>query len=232
MPDRNAAKSTNNDFPPTGASGDASQIDLTFNYNGATAGRLTFRYQFLTREMPEITSNDINQGYGDSLRITVNGNNVANLPNGQALSARSLFGSSYYTNNVVGGNCPAGMTGRSQVLTATATISPGQNRISISIQDEKDGEYDSAVLIEAGSLAITGTRRAGAVLLQKSPASAPTAMSASQQDDSEPDAAMVVFTSVCIIVGILALAGSVFMIARKWRSSRAQLKAQMAAEEH
>lgn len=124
------------------------------------------------------------------------------------------------------------MTGRSQVLTATATISPGQNRISISIQDEKDGEYDSAVLIEAGSLAITGTRRAGAVLLQKSPASAPTAMSASQQDDSEPDAAMVVFTSVCIIVGILALAGSVFMIARKWRSSRAQLKAQMAAEEH
>jgi hypothetical protein len=186
---------------------------------------------FLTREMPEITSSDISAGYGDRLTILVNGNNVANLPNGQALTARSLFGTTYYANNVAGGNCPAGMTGRTVVLTATGTVNPGQNTISIRIYDEKDGEYDSAVMIEAGSLAITGTRRAGALLLEKSPASAPVAVPAAQQDESQPNPAMVVLASVCVVVGIVALAATSYIVTRKWMVSRAQLKAQMAAEQ-
>jgi hypothetical protein len=231
MRDANAAKSSNNDFPPVGASGDASQIDFTFSYNGPSAGRLSFRYMFLTREMPEITSSDISAGYGDRLTILVNGNNIANLPNGQALTARNLFGTTYYANNVAGGNCPAGMTGRTVVLTATGTVNPGQNTISIRIYDEKDGEYDSAVMIEAGSLAITGTRRAGALLLEKSPASAPVAVPAAQQDESQPNPAMVVLASVCVVVGIVALAATSYIVTRKWMVSRAQLKAQMAAEQ-
>jgi len=241
MSDATVAKSSINDFPPSGAQGDASQLDLTFNYNGATAGRLSFRYQFLTRELDEITISDINKGYGDTLRITVNGNNVANLPNGQALTARSLKDSPYLIRNCKNEelpncpnsprNCPKGMTAMSRVLTATATVNPGQNRLSIRIQDEFDGDYDSAVFIEAGSLTITGTRRAGAVLLEKSPASMPVAMP-TLQDDSEPNAAMVVLASVCTVVGIVALAGTAFMVTRKWITSRAQLKAQMTAEQH
>jgi hypothetical protein len=203
---------------------------LSFTYDRAAAGRATFNFQFLTREMPEITLNDINSGYGDAIEISINGANVAKLPNGNTLTARNLFQTQYYANNAAGGNCPAGMTGRTVVLTATGNVNPGRNTISIRIADAKDGEYDSAVFIE-GSLTISNTRRAGAVLLEKKqPASAPT-VALSQADAQQPDAVTAVLATVCIVVGVVALIATTYMLTQKWRSSRAQIKEQMAAEQ-
>jgi len=143
---------------------DASVLQFSFVPTTAT---IYFSYVFASAEYPNFVGQ-----YNDPMGLFVNGtglgNNVAILPtvppvavtiNNVNTGANPAFFNKY---NSDGDALPFG--GETKVLTATATVTPGQvNTITLAIADALDDELDSAVFIQANSLTTTPPVQTGPV---------------------------------------------------------------------
>ena len=140
-----------------------------------TTSTIYFTYVFASAEYPNYVGS-----YNDPMGLFVNGtasaNNVAVLPltppvpvtiNNVNATTHPGYFNKY---NTTGDSLSYG--GETKVLTATATVNPGQvNTITLAVADAMDSALDSAVFIQAGSLSTTAP--AGAATAAGAPALSP-----------------------------------------------------------
>jgi hypothetical protein len=138
------------------ATTDAAVLQFSFIPNTST---IYFSYVFASAEYPNYIGS-----FNDPMALFVNGtapgNNVAVLPLSPpvAVTINNVNTTSHptYFNkfNGIGDALPYG--GETKVLTAIATVTPGQvNTITLAVADALDHALDSAVFIQAGSLSTT-----------------------------------------------------------------------------
>jgi len=217
-----------------GPQDDSCTLTFRFNSNAGSNRQLRFRYVFGSREYPEIfnSANAIStQGYGDKVTININGVDVTKMPNGAAFTPQNFKDgrNNYFVqNDPARANCPAGLTGLSTVFTAAGTATPGSNTITITIADTgPDGTHDSVLMIE-NALSLSNSRRAGSAKMQ--PAAAPTAQHM-EMSDQKNDMVTTLVATVGGVMAVLALMATTYMVGTKAIARRADVKAQMAAEE-
>lgn len=157
----------NTDFGPKGEAGDLTQLDLSF-FVDYTAEKLFFEYVFASEEFPEFGGSEFN----DSFELLLNGNNLAKLSDGKAVTInnlvpnadnRSTDHSDYINNPAVIGLAAniIKLDGFTKVLGFEGLLKQNQtNVLSIRIKDVGDGNLDSAVFIKSGSVS---TQKAEAV---------------------------------------------------------------------
>lgn len=157
----------NTDFGPKGEAGDLTQLDLSF-FVDYTAEKLFFEYVFASEEFPEFGGSEFN----DSFELLLNGNNLAKLSDGKAVTInnlvpnadnRSTDHSDYINNPAVTGLAAniIKLDGFTKVLGFEGLLKQNQtNVLSIRIKDVGDGNLDSAVFIKSGSVS---TQKAEAV---------------------------------------------------------------------
>jgi hypothetical protein len=138
------------------ATNDAAVLQFSFIPNTAT---IFFQYVFASAEYPNFIGS-----FNDPMALFVNGtapaNNVAVLPTSPPVAVtinnvNTTSNATFFNKfNAVGDTLPYG--GETKVLTATATVTPGQvNTITLAVADALDTALDSAVFIQAGSLSTT-----------------------------------------------------------------------------
>lgn len=157
----------NTDFGPKGEAGDLTQLNLSF-FVDYTAEKLFFEYVFASEEFPEFGGSEFN----DSFELLLNGNNLAKLSDGKAVTInnlvpnadnRSTDHSDYINNPAVTGLAAniIKLDGFTKVLGFEGLLKQNQtNVLSIRIKDVGDGNLDSAVFIKSGSVS---TQKAEAV---------------------------------------------------------------------
>ena len=157
----------NTDFGPKGEAGDLTQLNLSF-FVDCTAEKLFFEYVFASEEFPEFGGSEFN----DSFELLLNGNNLAKLSDGKAVTInnlvpnadnRSTDHSDYINNPAVTGLAAniIKLDGFTKVLGFEGLLNQNQtNVLSIRIKDVGDGNLDSAVFIKSGSVS---TQKAEAV---------------------------------------------------------------------
>lgn len=157
----------NTDFGPKGEAGDLTQLNLSF-FVDCTAEKLFFEYVFASEEFPEFGGSEFN----DSFELLLNGNNLAKLSDGKAVTInnlvpnadnRSTDHSDYINNPAVTGLAAniIKLDGFTKVLGFEGLLKQNQtNVLSIRIKDVGDGNLDSAVFIKSGSVS---TQKAEAV---------------------------------------------------------------------
>lgn len=154
------------DFPEEGDSitntNDAAVLEFDFK---AVNDQISFQYVMASEEYPEYLE------YSDVFGFFVNGENIALIPGSNEPVTISNINhqknSTYYKSNE-SGNFHTQMDGMTTVLSAEASVSPGQwNHIKLAIADFADTAYDSNVLIKANSFndrpAQPGTLRIGTI---------------------------------------------------------------------
>ncbi|PSB24012.1 PEP-CTERM sorting domain-containing protein [filamentous cyanobacterium Phorm 46] len=151
----------NTDFGEKGATGDLTQINLSFFAN-SMAEKLLFEYVFGSEEFPEFGGSKFN----DNFELLLNGENLAKLSDGKAVTINNLVpnadnrstDSSDYINNPAVGGLAANiikLDGYTKVLGFEGFLKPNQrNVLSIRVQDVGDGNLDSAVFIKGGSVRV------------------------------------------------------------------------------
>ncbi len=149
----------NTDFGPKGEAGDLTQLDLSF-FVDSTAEKLFFKYVFASEEFPEFGGSEFN----DSFELLLNGNNLAKLSDGKAVTINNLVPNaddrstehSDYIDNPVGTGPAANsikLDGFTKVLGFEGLLKQNQtNVLSIRVKDVGDGNLDSAVFIKGGSV--------------------------------------------------------------------------------
>ena len=157
----------NTDFGAKGEAGDLTQLNLSF-FADSTAEKLFFEYVFGSEEFPEFGGSEFN----DSFELLLNGNNLAKLSDGKAVTInnlvpnaddRSTDHSDYINNPVVTGIAAnvIKLDGFTKVLGFEGLLMQNQtNLLSIRIKDVGDGNLDSAIFVKGGSV---GTQKAEAV---------------------------------------------------------------------
>ena len=142
---------------------DAAVLQFSFVPNTST---IYFSYVFASAEYPDFIG-----AFNDPMALFVNGtapgNNIAVLPlsppvavtiNNVNTTTNPTFFNKF---NGIGDTLSYG--GETKVLTATATVTPGQvNTITLAVADALDHVLDSAVFIQAGSLSTTPPSGSGA----------------------------------------------------------------------
>ena len=157
----------NTDFGAKGEAGDLTQLNLSF-FADCTAEKLFFEYVFASEEFPEFGGSEFN----DSFELLLNGNNLAKLSDGKAVTINNLVPNADnrstdhpdYINNPSLTGLAANiikLDGFTKVLGFEGLLMQNQtNLLSIRIKDVGDGNLDSAVFVKGGSV---GTQKAEAV---------------------------------------------------------------------
>lgn len=142
---------------PAGSVPETTSLSFTFT---TTGGNLFFNYVFASEEYNEWVGSQ----YNDTFQFLLDGVNIALVPGGGATpvainNVNSTTNSAYYIDNTGGGyNNGLQYDGLTKVFTATAlNLAAGNHTIQLSIQDNGDGIYDSAVFIQANSFSDTQT---------------------------------------------------------------------------
>ncbi len=136
---------------------------LTIQFTSANP-ILFLNYAFASSEYPAF----VGSTFGDAFGIFVNGTNVALVPGTTSpVSINSInanVNSAFFT-QYSNPNTPFNYGGLTTLLTARANVSTTSvNTIRFGIADSSDGNLDSAVLIQGGSLASSVPEPAGALL--------------------------------------------------------------------
>jgi hypothetical protein len=146
---------------------DAAVLQFSFVPNTST---IYFTYVFASAEYPEFIGS-----FNDPMALFVNGtapaNNIAVLPLNPPVAVTinnvNTTTNPTYFNKFNGTGDTLSYGGETKVLTAIATVTPGQvNTITLAVADALDHALDSAVFIQAGSLSTTapaGTNTAASV---------------------------------------------------------------------
>jgi Domain of unknown function (DUF4114) len=146
------------DFSPNGNAGDTIKLNIDFFADG-TKDKLFFQYVFGSEEFYEFAGK-----FNDSFSLTLNGINYAVLPDVRRsavsinnLASSSLDRSSPYLLNNLPNEGFAKDTIRLNAFTVPlifeAPLKLNQvNNLEIIVQDSRDGIFDSAVMIKAGTL--------------------------------------------------------------------------------
>lgn len=151
---------------------------------------VSFQYVFASEEYNEYVSSQYNDVFG----FFVNGANVAMLPDGTPVSIHTVNNlpqnpnSQYYINNDQASGAPLNtqMDGLTTVLTAVATVKPGQvNHIKLAIADVGDSAFDSNVLIRANSFTAATVPDVTAAENQLATEKAPATISLGSFSDEE-----------------------------------------------
>lgn len=149
----------NTDFGPKGATGDLTQLNISFFANNM-AEKLLFEYVFGSEEFPEFGGSKFN----DNFELLLNGENLAKLSDGKPVTINNLVpnadnrstDSSDYINNPAVGGLAANiirLDGSTKILGFEGLLKQNQrNVLSIRVQDVGDGNLDSAVFIKGGSV--------------------------------------------------------------------------------
>lgn len=139
----------------SGQSFDATFIKFRFI---PTANDISFRFIMASEEYDGVTECAFADGFAFLLREvgTTTFTNLAVLPDGTPVSVRTINNATACSSNTAFfegydvGDTNYG--GRTKVLTASATVVSGRSyEIKLVVADQRDGEWDSAIFIEAGS---------------------------------------------------------------------------------
>lgn len=135
---------------------------------------LSFRFKFLTEEFPEFVNEEFNDGFiaevdrttwdttpRDSNNPTINApDNFAADADGNLISVNSV-GDTSLTASRAKGTTYDGATRR---LRASTRITPGRHRLYLSLFDQGDRQFDSAVFVDKLTYTRTGSCDSGAVI--------------------------------------------------------------------
>ena len=111
-----------------------------------TGTQIVFSYRIGTEEY-------LGSPFADPFTLTLDGTNIALLPNGNPVTIANLTTASGYGVRNVSGAFGAAYDGFSIQLTATATVVPGQTyHLAFNVADGGDFAFDTAVFIQGGSL--------------------------------------------------------------------------------
>ncbi|MBU2991588.1 choice-of-anchor L domain-containing protein [Octadecabacter sp. 1_MG-2023] len=145
------------DFGAEGSDGDLTRLTYDFEMNADAGKVLTFDFAFVTEELREFAGTEFN----DALRIFLNGEQLAVLSDGTALTVNQLLPAPFAAShpdllfNTVADGAIRDET-RADAYTTPLTFAgrtqAGENTLVIEVEDTRDGLMDSAVLIRAGSL--------------------------------------------------------------------------------
>ncbi|KIO52049.1 choice-of-anchor L domain-containing protein [Flavobacterium hibernum] len=150
---------------------DASILEFNFVPDG---NLVEFKFVFASEEYLEYVNSSFNDAFGFFLSgpginstYTNNAINLAKLTNGDAVTVNNIHSAgstvngvpfaakndAYYINNPLGSTTME-YDGSTVVLTATYTVTPGQNyKIKMAIADASDQKWDSGVFLKAKSFA-------------------------------------------------------------------------------
>lgn len=150
---------------------DASILEFNFVPDG---NLVEFKFVFASEEYLEYVNSSFNDAFGFFLSgpginstYTNNAINLAKLTNGDAVTVNNIHSAgstvngvpfaakndAYYSNNPLGSTTME-YDGSTVVLTATYTVTPGQNyKIKMAIADASDQKWDSGVFLKAKSFA-------------------------------------------------------------------------------
>merc|ERR1711871_602107 len=139
---------------------------------GSTASSQTvsLRFIFASQEMPKYFGTK----YNDDAQITLDGKNIAVLPNGQELTINNIgcagsidaacktdsskYIKEYKQNVPAAPGTPASMSGYLSVLTASGSVAAGEHTLEIHVEDIGDGRFNSAIFVEGNSVNIASRR--------------------------------------------------------------------------
>lgn len=147
------------------ASGAGTFAQLELQFTVASAGNISFTYQFASEEYDEYVGSQFN----DDFSFEVNGVNYALIPGTNTPVAINNVNcgsnSSYYiSNNEGNANCHddeaafllTQMDGLTTALSFVAPVNAGLNTLVLLIRDIGDSSYDSAVMLQGGTLQACG----------------------------------------------------------------------------
>jgi hypothetical protein len=152
-------KDLNTDFGVKGEADDLTQLNLSF-FADNTAEKLFFKYVFASEEFPEFGGSE----YNDEFELLLNGVNLAKLSDGKAVTInnfipnvdnRATDHSDYINNPSLTGIASSivKLDGFTKVLGFEGFLNKNQtNVLSIRVKDVGDGNIDSAVFIQGGSV--------------------------------------------------------------------------------
>jgi|GEM_PF-3266184 len=146
------------DFGSKGQADDSITLKIDFLADG-TKDKLYFQYVFGSEEFLEYAGR-----FNDSFSLTLNGKNLAKLPNGDAVNinnlAKSPFGprSEYFRYNSAEDGAVRDQTrldGYALPITFQGNLNldnGGRNTLVVNVQDARDGVFDTAVFLKGGTL--------------------------------------------------------------------------------
>ncbi|MEM1002453.1 MAG: choice-of-anchor L domain-containing protein, partial [Bacteroidota bacterium] len=156
------------------ATNDATFVKFNFT---PTANRISFRFLMASEEYagdPQPFECNFSDGFAFLLRVLGDSTyeNIALLPNGEDVTVPNIsayptcqqnseFFEGYNTNIQVAGEfgnlSDTNYNGRTVVLVAEADVTPGTTyEIKLVVADQGDGQFDSAIFLEAGSFNLGG----------------------------------------------------------------------------
>ncbi len=148
------------DFGAAGTANDKIVLDIEFEADAFTE-ELFFQFVFGSEEFVEFGGSEFN----DSFSIKLNGLDLAHLSNGDAATINNLvtipFGN--YSEDFIYNPTETGpasdtikLDGYTEVLTFGGAVIPNAtNKLTITIEDVRDGLLDTAAFIKGGSLMVT-----------------------------------------------------------------------------
>jgi len=133
---------------------------------------LSIRFRFLSEEFPEFVGEEFNDGFIAELDETTWDTNTigsptidaprnfATDPAGNVISVNSTDPANVTRDNAKGTTYDAA----TRILRASSPITPGRHRLYLSIFDQGDRQYDSAIFLDRLTLTQESTCRTGVVL--------------------------------------------------------------------
>lgn len=133
---------------------------------------LSFRFRFLTEEFPEFVNQEFNDGFIAEIDETTWGASSFDRPR---ISAPRNFAfdsrGNFITVNAAGDSTvnaanAKGTTydGATRILRASTRVSPGKHRLYLSLFDQGDREFDSAVFVDRMTFSRSASCRTGVVV--------------------------------------------------------------------
>mgnify|MGYP003402617299 CR=1 FL=1 len=132
---------------------DSTILNISFDADD-TVDRLFFNYIFGSEEFIEYGG----QAFNDSFSLLLNGQNLAFLSDGQAVTINNLIPNAGnpasfhpdYINNPVGSGVPTKLDGFTKILGFEGLLNQNsRNTLSIRIRDVGDNQFDSAVFLHS-----------------------------------------------------------------------------------
>ena len=138
---------------------DTTTVEIQFDV-GDNVEKVFFNYVFGSEEFVEFGD----RGFNDSFALSLNGQNLARLSDGQTVDINTIVPNSTdptsfhpdYINNPAGSSTPTKLDGYTQVLGFEGILTQNaRNTLTIQIADVGDNWFDSAVFIQGGTLGTT-----------------------------------------------------------------------------
>jgi hypothetical protein len=132
---------------------DSTMLNISFDVDD-TVDRLFFNYVFGSEEFLEYGG----RAFNDSFSLLLNGQNLAFLSDGQAVTINNLIPDANnpasfhpdYINNPVGTSVPTKLDGFTKVLGFEGLLNQNsRNTLSIRIRDVGDNQFDSSVFLHS-----------------------------------------------------------------------------------